>query len=156
MENLKRISERHDLPAKLREASGRYPPQTTSDPDFQLYTGGFFSDEDREQFLIIHRSSPQELLSLNLNCRDPRVPQMLWRFTCRNYPEILEGEDLKRWKSFAAGRILFPPGDTQMNLQFFRRKIAEKSQQTAISAADKLVLRKLADYADELEAYLFR
>ncbi|NCC58893.1 MAG: hypothetical protein EOM17_14925, partial [Synergistales bacterium] len=62
------------------------------------------------------RSSPQELLSLNLNCRDPRVPQMLWRFICRNYPEVLEGEDLKRWKSFAAGRILFPPGDTQMNL----------------------------------------
>lgn len=153
--NLKRILERHDLPMKLRSAMGKYTGESSSDPDFQLYSGGFFSDEDRERFQIIHRTAPNELLSLRLNFQDPRVPEMLWRYICRNFQEVLDEENRKRWKSFAAGRILFPPGDVLVNLQFFRRKIDERIMRTDISAGDKQILRKLADYADELEAALF-
>ncbi len=80
---------------------------------------------------------------------------MLWRYTARNYPELLNEEELLKWKSFAASRILFPPADVIINLQFFKRKIAEKSERTDISAKDKIILRDLADYAEILEKKLF-
>jgi len=155
MEHFARIEERPDIPMKLRSAFDRQKPEVVSDPDFRIYTGGFFSDEDRERFQIIHNTPANELLSLRLNFSDTRIPEMLWRYTARNYPELLNEEEVKKWKSFAASRILFPPADVIINLQFFKRKIAEKSERTDISAKDKIILRDLADYAELLEKKLF-
>jgi len=155
MEHFARIEERPDISMKLRAAFDRQKPETVSDPDFRIYTGGFFSDEDRERFQIIHKTPAKELLSLRLNFNDTRIPEMLWRYTARNFPHLLTEEERLRWKSFAASRILFPPADVIINLQFFKRKIAEKSESTDISAKDKIILRDLADYAEILEKKLF-
>ncbi|MCK5156669.1 MAG: exodeoxyribonuclease I [Spirochaetales bacterium] len=155
MEHFARIEERHDIPMKLRSAFEKQKLEGISDPDFRIYTGGFFSDEDRERFRIIHNTPTKELLSLHLNFNDSRIPEMLWRYTARNYPEILNEEEQKKWKSFAASRILFPPADIMVNLQFFKRKIVEKSDRTDISPKDKIILRDLADYAEILEKHLF-
>ena len=136
---------------KVRKAFDTTMPDPVADPDFRLYTGGFFSDADVERFSVIHRSQPQELLKLDLRFDDKRAPEMLWRFVCRNFPEVLHKEEAVRWKNFVATRILFPPGDIMIDYHFFRRKIIEKGSSPDISPKEKLILKELSYYADEIE-----
>ncbi len=157
-EHYKRITDRKDISRKLRfalEERSSPAPQQFNDPDFQIYSGGFFTDNDRDRFQIIRNTPPGELLDLHLHFDDPRIPEMLWRYTARNFPEVLDEQQRERWISFAAGRVLFPPGNSVVNLEFFRRKIRERIISNETSAADKALLRRLADYGNALEQRLF-
>lgn len=122
-----------------------------ADPDLQIYSGGFFSDRDREKMTSVRTSPPETLQNLNLQFDDPRIPEMIWRFIGRNYPANFSEEEQRRWKSFCAGRILFPPDNLINNFQFFKRKITEKINDKALSAKDKLILHDLQAYAEFLE-----
>lgn len=155
MEHHARMRERHDVPNKIRSALGKFKNETIADPDFQIYSGGFFSDADKERFSRIHLTPPEKLLDTRITFDDPRVPEMLWRFVARNYPQTLGEQDLRRWKSFAASRLLFPPGGVLVDFHFYQRKIAEKGGAKDISGRDKLILKALADHGEELERRLF-
>lgn len=63
---------------------------------------------------------------------------MLWRFICRNFPEQMDEKTKKQWKSFCAGRILFPPGKMINDFDFFKRKIQENMNSREIGSREKL------------------
>ena len=71
-----------------------------SDPDLMLYSGGFFSPEDREAMTSMLDSSPRELKEYRSRFRDPRIPEMLFRYRARNFPETLNEEERSRWNSY--------------------------------------------------------
>ncbi|MGM0432722.1 MAG: exodeoxyribonuclease I [Spirochaetota bacterium] len=146
-----RIMERGDLTAKIHSAFSTPRQDGPSDPDFQIYSGGFFSDYDKDRFEIVHSCEPEKLLQLDLRFEDARAPELLWRYICRNYPEILPEKEKKKWLSFAAGRLLFPPGDVLVSYQFFTRKVAEKARSKEVSSRDKLILKELEHYGNELK-----
>ncbi len=148
--NFKRIRERHDLPSKIHATFSTPYQESTSDPDFQIYSGGFFPDTDRDRFSIIRRATPEELMDLNLRFEDKRVSEMLWRYTCRNYPEALSTEERRKWHNFCASRLLFPPGDVMTSYQFYTRKIKEKVASKETTGQGKLVLKALEEYGEEL------
>jgi exodeoxyribonuclease-1 len=150
-EHYKRIRERTDLPGKIHSAFGKSVVETIDDPDFQIYSGGFFSDADRDRFSIIRNTPADELLSLNLRFDDPRVPEMLWRYTCRNFPEVLDEKERQKWLSFAASRLLFPPDDVLISFQFYTRKIEEKLKSKETDSSDKIILTQLLEYGKELK-----
>jgi exodeoxyribonuclease-1 len=150
-EHYKRIRERPDLPGKIHSAYAKMHMDVPDDPDFQIYSGGFFSDADRDRFHIIRSTPPEELLSLNLRFEDARIPEMLWRYTCRNFPETLNEDEQKKWLSFAASRLLFPPDDILISYQFYTRKIDEKLRSKETDSGDKLILQQLQEYGKELK-----
>ncbi len=122
-----------------------------TDPELQIYTGGFFSDRDKKSFAVIHTTPPDKLFSLNLPFQDQRIPEMFWRFRCRNFPEQMDEKTEKQWKSFCAGRILFPPGKMINDFDFFRRKIRENMASRDIGSREKVLLKRLDAYADFLQ-----
>jgi len=151
-----RIRERHDLQSKIHTAFSKPYTEVISDPDFKIYSGGFFSDADKDRFEIIHQTPPERLLSLNLRFDDPRAPEMLWRYTCRNFPEILPENEHRKWINFAASRLLFPPGDIMTSYQFYIRKIEEKANSKDVSSRDKLILKELAEYGNMIEKQVIK
>ncbi len=124
------------------------------DVDFMLYDG-FFSDGDQRRFEILRRAEPKEKLSLNLPFEDRRVKDLLFRQVGRNWPEVLDGEQQLRWKSFCANRLLNPPGAIKMNLAFYTRKIEERLQSVETEAGEKKILSALKEYGSDLEARIF-
>lgn len=76
-----------------------------SDPDFALYSGGFFSDIDKKKMLQIRALSPEQLAKSSFNFTDPRLPEMLFRYRARNYPETLNDEENQKWREFCVNRL---------------------------------------------------
>ena len=76
-----------------------------SDPDQALYAGGFFSQDDRRRMDQILASSPRELGNFPLVFDDQRLPEMLFRYRARNWPETLSPEENERWDEYRHARL---------------------------------------------------
>ncbi len=140
---------------KVFDSGDRYA-QGDTDPELQIYSGGFFKDSDKEHFEIIHRTPEEEILGLKPDFNDPRLGEMFWRFKCRNFPEKMDEKTAKEWKSFCAGRILSPPGKMINDFDFFKRKIRENMERRDIGSREKVILKKLDNYARYLEEEILK
>jgi exodeoxyribonuclease I len=121
------------------------------DPDLQIYSGGFFLDADRQKFDRIHTEEPGRLLHLGLSFEDPRIPEMLWRYVGRNYPETMSAMERKKWLSFCAGRILLPKGRRAVDMGTYQKKIDAYLADKELSPKQKRVVTKLSEYAERVK-----
>ncbi len=149
MANSKKLSSYPLLTQKFIKifSNGGYG-KSDADPDLQIYSGGFFKDKDKASFEIIKTTPPDKLFDLKLIFEDIRIPELLWRYKCRNYPEYMDSTTLKKWKSFCAGRVLFPPEKLINDYHFFRRKIEENLKDNEIDNRQKVVLKALDEYGE--------
>jgi exodeoxyribonuclease-1 len=60
----------------------------------------------------------------------------------------MDNNTIKKWKSFCAGRVLFPPGKLINDYHFFRRKIEENLKDTDLDGSQKIVLKALDEYGE--------
>ena len=74
------------------------------DPDLAIYAGGFFSDQDRDLLREVVATSPAELAGREFPFRDSRLPEMLFRYRARSYPQTLNADEAGRWREFCAPR----------------------------------------------------
>ncbi|MCL1048899.1 exodeoxyribonuclease I [Shewanella abyssi] len=79
-----------------------------TDCDLQLYSGGFFSHADKAKMEMIRNTKPVNLAALELSFDDERLPEMLYRYRARNYPETLDDSELIRWREFCQPRLNDP------------------------------------------------
>ena len=54
---------------------------------------------------IIRHTLPQNLAALDLQFDDGRIPEMLFRYRARNYPELLDDQESHRWRTFCQQRL---------------------------------------------------
>ncbi len=78
------------------------------DPDFMIYQGGFFNDHDRAQMDTLRGIEPADLGRVDFPFRDRRLPQMLFRYRARNYPETLNDAESAQWRGFCRSRLEDP------------------------------------------------
>jgi exodeoxyribonuclease-1 len=97
-------------------------------------------------------TSPEDLTRLQPQVKDARIPEMLRRYIGRNYPEVLDEEGRRRWKSFCASRILFPPIPEASDLGEYRKRLAAWRESEELEAEKKPVIKALEEYGDRLEA----
>ncbi len=79
-----------------------------TDPDAQLYSGGFFSNGDYARMQRIQHSAPDELATLQQAYDDARIPEMLFRYRARNYPETLDAGEKQRWEEYRRQKFTDP------------------------------------------------
>jgi exodeoxyribonuclease I len=77
----------------------------TTDPDLAIYSGGFFSDADKQKMAKIRNASPDQLADFKANFTDKRLAEMLFRYRAHNYPDSLQPEETAKWREFCAIRI---------------------------------------------------
>ena len=85
--------------------SGQSFSEQDSDPDLAIYSGGFFSDADKQKMAKIRVSSPEQLAASAYSFTDPRLAEMLFRYRARNYPQTLNADEQLRWKEFCKNRL---------------------------------------------------
>tara|TARA_R110002072_G_scaffold89232_3_gene199842 strand:+ start:21558 stop:22946 length:1389 start_codon:yes stop_codon:yes gene_type:complete len=90
---------------KIAEAFSQMAYAPIEDPDLMLYQGDFFSTEDRQVMQAVQTSEPGSLAAYGGHFRDPRLPEMLFRYRARNYPESLDPAEQDRWQAFVRTRL---------------------------------------------------
>ena len=96
------------LEQKTRQVFNQQDFPAVTDPDAQLYSGGFFSNSDYSRMQRIQQSTPAELAKLEFNFDDDRIPEMLFRYRARNFPETLSSDELQQWDEFRRQKFSDP------------------------------------------------
>ncbi len=150
------LKEHPEIILKIRKALLNSDIKSIDDSDFQLYEG-FFKDEDSKRFQLIHDAGEKEKLKLAkaIDFDDKRAKELVYRHILRNYLEYQTEEEKEKWKSFCSHRIVSPPGNVMINLDFYNRKIKEKLESDTTSEKEKSILIELQDYGQELINILF-
>ncbi|MEQ1637532.1 MAG: exodeoxyribonuclease I [Methylococcales bacterium] len=104
------VAEKIKLVVGLREKlaavySNRAYPEPQDDPDLAIYSGGFFSDADKQAIVKIKALSPEQLAKATFTFKDKRLPEMLFRYRARNFPEALNEGELLEWQRFCVNRL---------------------------------------------------
>jgi exodeoxyribonuclease-1 len=121
-----------------------FPPE--SDPDLSIYSGGFFSDADKKAMAYIRSLPPDQLAKTQFKFIDPRLPEMLFRYRARNYPESLNDEENSKWKDFCMRRLTGrQPGASITFNDYFKRLRELKSEEQA----DKAIVKALENHGLE-------
>lgn len=141
-----------ELQKKLTEvfASNDFPEQT--DPDLMIYSGGFFSREDKNKMatLINYDGVQLQKAQDNLNFNDKRISEMLFRYRARNFPESLRADEQQRWKDFCKRKLHGEEAGSSLSLTEFETRISKLVQEHA-QANEKLEMLKLLKlYSDDL------
>jgi exodeoxyribonuclease-1 len=134
---------------KLLQIFGSRQFADNNDPDVMLYGGGFFSGDDKRLMDSVRASDGESLVSQSFAFKDPRLPELLWRYRARNFPMSLSAPEREKWKAFCR-RCIRQPVDGQLGLVAFRRRLSELAAERN-SSADAMILSELSDYADALE-----
>jgi exodeoxyribonuclease-1 len=121
-----------------------------TDPDFMLYSGGFFSNSDRARMDDIRNTKPQNLAELDLPFDDPRLTEMLFRYRARNYPETLNDEEKSRWQEFRLSRLSNENPGTGIGIEEHKKRVAQMRESGELDAKQLALLDKLDTYAQSL------
>ncbi len=142
------------LSAKLQAVFEAPEWEPHHDPDLMIYSGGFFSDADRARMERLRALTPTQLALSPAAFDDARLPEMLFRYRARNYPETLNEPDQARWQQWRRTRLLEGNDERLLTLPTYRAQLAALSQDPQRTPAQLALLDTLGRYADELEAGL--
>ena len=120
-----------------------------ADPDLQIYSGGFFSNDDKKLIDRVREADEESLYELQLPFQDPRLEEMLLRYKARNFPETLTDEEQLSWEEFRAQKLLKGTGGylTFEALYAELNRIAELPETTA---EERAILEDIALYAESI------
>jgi exodeoxyribonuclease-1 len=134
------------LAEKLRrvfQRAGELPPP--EDPELALYGGGFLPDADKKLLAQVRATPPAALGQRTFPFRDPRYPELLFRYRARNWPDSLDADERERWDAFCRARLTRPTPLTSLTLDDYFARLTELRSDPL--AQDKLAL------LDQLQAW---
>jgi len=138
------------LGPKLQQVYTGREFEPVTDPDKALYGGGFFSDADRKSIERVRSTSASELASLALSFGDERLPEMLFRYRARNWPESLSATEKVRWDSFRRNRLNNQQASTGISLDDYRTRLAQLMVNPDLGERERALLSELADWPDQI------
>ncbi len=136
---------------KVMEVFSRSPEAGAQDPDLMLYSGDFFSNQDRALMNRILVCKPEQLGQQDLAFKDRRLATMLFRYRARNYPETLSVDEVKTWRDDRRKRLLHPLVQKQSGLQQLKDEVKELREKHRSDGRANRILDQLEDWYRELE-----
>ncbi|MCI0912813.1 exodeoxyribonuclease I [Pseudomonas putida] len=116
---------------KLEHIYGKDDFAPSEDPEQQLYEG-FLGDRDRRLCEQVRTLDPSQLGQGHWMFDDPRLPELLFRYRARNFPDTLNSEERQRWYGFCQQRLSDPHWGAPNTLGDF-----EQARQSAWAKADE-------------------
>jgi exodeoxyribonuclease-1 len=116
------------------------------DVDEDLY-GGFVSNSDRRRLNDLRGMTPEQLSSAHPAFEDARLPELLFRYRARNFPDGLTDDEAARWEAHRAARLFDGAGGARKVEQLF-----DEIDQLSESADERgeAILGALYDYAESI------
>ena len=131
-------------------ATGRDFPALT-DPDRMLYAG-FLPDGDKRLLDSVRAATPEELAQGSYPFEDERLPELLFRYRARNFPDSLSAEEREHWEAWRFQRLTDPEADAGLDMESFHTLIELRLQAPETTSQQAATLQQLLDYGDSLLA----
>ena len=144
-----------DLPGlgqKLQEVFAERKLPVPQHPDQMLYSGGFFNDADGRAMAWVREASPEQLRDEQVSFEDPRLPQMLFLYRARNYPESLDGPEREQWEEYRFRYLTDPEAGASLCLEQYLELIERMQSVSSLTSGEQAVLDALLEYSDQLLA----
>jgi exodeoxyribonuclease-1 len=141
------------LVEKVRQVYGGERVATVSDVDASLYDG-FLTDGDKALMSRLRTSPPAELGGFAERLKDPRMPELLFRYRARNHPQTLDAGERGRWNDYRRQRLLGDAGLGEQTLPDFRAQLDTLALEHAADPAKLALLQHLRDWGTDLEQSL--
>ncbi|MCP4126971.1 MAG: exodeoxyribonuclease I, partial [Gammaproteobacteria bacterium] len=91
-----------------------------------------------------------DLASLQHSFDDTRLPEMLFRYRARNWPDTLSSDEVVRWDSFRKNRLTNAQADAGISLDDYRSRLAQMMVDPGLEERDRNILSELADWPDQI------
>ncbi|MDE0714329.1 MAG: exodeoxyribonuclease I [Gammaproteobacteria bacterium] len=142
-----RIRDHADFARKVEQAVASRDFPAAGDVDESLY-GGFLNDHDRNLCRRIVSASPAELAAGGHDFHDERLPELLFRYRARNWPDSLDALEREQWQAHCEDRY----HDECTGLEPYFERLAELRLEVGDDPSGVRVLDALEDWADILLA----
>ena len=145
--HLKSIAGAKGLQDKLADVFTQSFSEITDNPDLMIYSGGFFNDADRAEMDHIRALDKEKLAHYDDSFYDARLPEMLFRYRARNYPEALNQQEQHRWlehRRRCFNRLEQNGQSAQTN---YYQKLETLKQDSTVN---QQIITDLAVYADQI------
>ena len=147
------LQARKAIQQKIEKIFGPRDFEPITDPDLMIYAGGFFNDSDKALMSTIHDTDPQELGSRSWGFADKRLPEMLFRYRARNYPETLSTDEQAQWLEHCRARLV--DGESgHLTFADFHTEIEQLRAEMAADDEKNRLLDDVAAFAAELESFV--
>ena len=141
------------LAEKLRRVYARERPAETADVDAALYDG-FIGDGDKRLCTQVRGTPPHLLAKAQYAFRDARLPELLFRYRARNWPDSLLPDERERWDVYRRERLQSDCGRSELTLAQFSDEIAQLRQAHATDASKLALLDRLQAWGDGIASGL--
>ncbi|AGA90879.1 exonuclease I [Thioflavicoccus mobilis 8321] len=138
------------LGERLVQVYGRPMRGPPSDPDLMLYSGGFIGDADRRVLDRLRRLAPEDLAVERPTFEDPRLPEMLWRYRARNWPETLTDAEREDWDAYRLARLADPEAGGSIVIDAFEQRLIDLRATCTDAPAKLAVIDELAAWAEQV------
>ncbi|MFK7864480.1 MAG: exodeoxyribonuclease I [Pseudohongiellaceae bacterium] len=128
------LNESQALGPKIADVLSEDFSKSELDPDYMIYSGGFFSDNDKALMKTIRATKASDLGRLDMPFRDKRLSEMFFRYRARNFPASLTKEERDRWDEFRLERLLDSDNQRMFNdamTEAYERLSVSNDQQQA-------------------------
>lgn len=146
----KQLLQADGLATKLAQVFSQQDLPQPTDPDRMLYSGGFFSHNDKNTMELVRSSSPEQLRDSTFHFEDSRLAEMLFRYRARNFTESLTEEERLQWEEYRYLRLTDPEGGGTIVMEQLLEKVTAMLAAEGLSERDQEILEKLLDYSDML------
>lgn len=151
--NLALLRKTPGLAARIAEAFDQPHEGDLTDPDEQLYAGGFISPADRSELNRVLQTPPEGLVEETFNFKDERLQELLFRYRARNYPDSLTSEEAERWEEFRSKRLMAPKKGW-LSLEAFGLELQRLASDPELSPQKQQILEDLHLYGESLIPYM--
>jgi len=121
------------------------------DPEQTLYSSQFFSNNDKQSIERVALCTPNELATEHFVFEDRRLPELLFRYRARNYPDTLNVDEKAEWKEYRQHRLTNPDGGASITLSDYFDRIEQQRKVHADNPGKQDVLTELERYGQNLE-----
>lgn len=149
-QHLQQLNNAGDLTAKINAIFTKPDYEANDDPDAGLYSGGFFSANDKRKMELVRTANADALRVMPIPFEDPRLPEMLFRYRARNWPESLTADEQEQWQQYRKQRLTDETNGKILTFAKFFEAI-EECRKGDISAEQSVVLERLEEYALDIE-----
>jgi exodeoxyribonuclease I len=123
--------------------------ESSGDVDVALYDG-FLDNADAASLAQIRRASPQQLAKMQIDFHDKRLPELLFRYRARNWPETLTFNEAEYWKAMCLKRITQSDGGGNITLTEFTAQIALLRETYKTDECAKRIMDDLEHWCNNL------
>ena len=148
-QNLALLKGSQGLSSKLAQVFEQEQQVIDKDPDLMLYSGGFFSSEDKKRMQTVRETPPELLNELEFSFDDRRLPEMLMRYIGRNYPEQLAQDQREEWEEHRKARLM-DKSTAGMTMEAYFACLNSLAQKGDLSRSGQVMLQDLADYGQSI------